>query len=355
MRRWLSSDAAERQWLSLLKQAGREQLELADELRELLLAAGAIRVKEQFSGGLWHPERVAWADVALLQQAVGLRSAVERAEARDETLASLQALQQTCAWAASAVQSCLKGSLPMATLQARTGLLQVLEQWQAEERFGTRQDFALRARNDTKGITPAEWKWLAEHVPLESFGIVRFSPLLWLGGTLSLQTPRGRIDAAAAGFCGVPVGVFGACTTVFGPRRYWLIENRASFERQVVQPDTGTCVVWLPGQPPTSWLAAMAWLLDQAPAPAAISCDPDPAGIGIALTAGALWSERGLFWAPDRMAPDDWAQAVTSPLNAFDRALLARLQGRADMPPSLARLCEALIAGGRKAEQEGWV
>ncbi|GKS76372.1 DUF2399 domain-containing protein [Acidovorax sp. SUPP950] len=355
LRRWLASDAAERQWQSLLERAGREQLDLADELRELLLSVGALKVKERFTRGLWHPERVVWFDVSALQQAVGLRNAADRAASRDGVLASLHALERVCSWSASAVNSCLKGSLPMATLQARYGLLQALAQWKAEQRFGTHRDFALRARDHTKGIAVSEWAWMAEHLALESFGIVRFSPLLWLGGALSLQTQQGRIDVSAAGFCGVPTAAFNAGTTAQGPRRYWLIENRASFERQAIQPEAGTCVVWLPGQPPTGWLTAMGWLLDNAPAPAAISCDPDPAGIAIAMSAGALWSKRGLAWTPDRMAPEDWAQAATSPLNDFDRALLARLQLQADLPASLVRLREVLGTGGRKAEQEGWV
>lgn len=44
------------------------------------------------------------------------------------------------------------------------------------------------------------------------------------------------------------------------PRRYWLIENRASFERQALAAAPGPCVVWLPGQPPQSWREAMQWL-----------------------------------------------------------------------------------------------
>jgi hypothetical protein len=355
LKRWLARHAVEPRWQTLLEIAGRDELELADELRALLLEAGALRVKEQFVGGQWQVERIEWADVPALQAALGLRSAAERDAARDAVQQALRALADAHPWSRPAVQSCQQAGLPLATQQARRGLLDALVLWQQEQRFGMRRDFALQARGHTKGISATEWEWLAVHLPLQDFGIARFAPLLWLGGSLGLGTPAGRIDVGALGFCAVPMPALQQASILAAPRRYWLIENRASFERQAVQAQEGDCVVWLPGQPPGDWLAAMGHVLDLAPAPGAISCDPDPAGIGIALQAGALWSVRGLAWTPERMALADWAAAPTTALNAFDQARLAQLEATCDLPDPLRQLCADLRATGRKAEQEGWV
>ncbi|WP_287964863.1 hypothetical protein [Diaphorobacter sp.] len=54
---------------------------------------------------------------------------------------------------------------------------------------------------------------------LEAQGIARFAPLLWLGGALTLNAPRGCIDVAAAGLCSLPTRLFGAPAQVRAPRR----------------------------------------------------------------------------------------------------------------------------------------
>jgi hypothetical protein len=136
-----------------------------------------------------------------------------------------------------------------------------------------------------------------------------------------------------------------------------LIENRASFERQAMQRDVDTALIWLPGRPPSSWLHAVGALLDHAPAPALVSADPDPAGVEIALTAGALWQARSLPWQPHEMGADTLAAAPrTRPLNGHhDRPVLARLKARTDLPPELTALCNYMSTHGVKAEQEGWL
>lgn len=352
---WLRADAAERQWQSLLDIAGAQRLELAEGLLDLLLHAGALHTKERFIHAQWRVERIVWSDVAVLQEAVGLRSAATRESARQQLAAQLQALGEQEPWLESAVRHCLDSRQGETLRQARLQLLQALASWQADQRFGLRQDFAQHARGTTKAITPTEWKWLQAHVPLEALGIARFAPLLWLGGSLTLNTPGGCIDVAAAGLCGLPTRLFGAPARVRAPRRYWLIENRASFERQALAAAPGTCVVWLPGQPPQSWREAMQWLLQQAPAPADVSCDPDPAGVAIALAAGALWHAVDLPWQAHRMQPQDWGAAPRLPLSAHDHAWLQRLQADPDLPATLRTLCTALQTQGHKAEQEFWL
>lgn len=51
------------------------------------------------------------------------------------------------------------------------------------------------------------------------------------------------------------------------PTHYWLIENRASFERQADQAPAGCCLIWTAGRPSHAWLRAIQALLPHAPAP----------------------------------------------------------------------------------------
>lgn len=356
LRRWLASAAQQRRWQTLLEEAGRDLLDCSEGLLEALVTAGAATARESLVRGSWQVEGLVWRDLPALQKSLGIRTARERQAARDGIEQQLAALAEDCPWLQSAVASCLGPGRVQERLQARAELLKALAAWHAEQRFGKRRDFALYARLGTKDISPTEWKWLETHVALAAVGIEKLAFILWLGGSIALCTSGGRIDAGALGFCGLPMNTLAGSTQVAAaPTRYWLIENRTSFERQVRQAEPGTCVVWLPGRPPEDWLAALGWLLDRAPAPAHISCDPDPAGIEIALTAGALWAARGLQWTPHRMEATLWQDGPTAPQNDFDRACLARLAARDDLPPALAELRDALQRCGRKAEQEAWL
>ena len=354
--RWLKSDAQERSWQVLLDAAGSDALDTADALLQLLLRAGALALKEEFRHGHWQPWRVVWCDIHALQRAAGLTAAPERDAAHQDLLTSLAQLAQDHPALAPAVQHCLVTPQPRSTLQARAELLLALAPWCSEQRVGLRQDFALAARGHTKAITAGEWAWLESCLPLETMGIARFEPLLWLAGALSLRRENFRLDLRSMVFCGLPSKQFAAPLAVTaGPRTYWLIENRASFERQAGQLEAGACLIWLPGRPGADWLAAVAWLLAQAPAPGRISCDPDPAGIQIALSAGQLWDQAGLPWHCAHMAPANWEDGQTQALNDYDRRVLAELQLHPDLSPALCELRDHLLASGRKAEQEGWL
>lgn len=357
LRAWLKSHAQERNWQSLLEAAGVSHLDAAQELLPLLLNAGAVAVKEELVHTQWRPWRVVWTDLDALQRAAGIATRTERQADRCRWVEQLQALAEEHDWLAAAVQSCLRGQLSASAQAARTELLIALVQWKQEERQGLRQDFALAARGHTKALTATEWDWLEQHVPMESLGIARFEPLLYLGGALGLRdAERGaqwRLDAT--GFVALPCRKLAAPLTVCKvPSHYWLIENRASFERQVLRLDSDVCIVWLPGRPGHDWQTAMRWLLQAAPAPAVISCDPDPAGIQIALTAGALWHAAGLSWRADRMAPQEWLGGATLPLNAYDLRVLEALE-HTPLPAELATLRDALLQHRCKAEQEGWL
>lgn len=155
---------------------------------------------------------------------------------------------------------------------------------------------------------------------------------------------------------GLPSRQFSAPLSVTaGPQEYWLIENGASFERQTRKLGPDCCLIWLPGRPGQDWLAAVRWLIAQAPAPARISCDPDPAGIQIALTAGMLWDQAGLPWRSEHMAPTCWKDGKIQALTDYDRQVLAELQEPSGLPDDLKELRDYLRKSGRKAEQEGWL
>jgi hypothetical protein len=358
--KWLKSDARERSWQSLLELAGSSHLEAAEGLLQTLLLAGAMAVKEEFRHGQWRPWRVVWADLETVQRLAQVATRAERDASKEELDLQLRALATQHAWLAQATHSLLSDPLPASTRLARAGLLQALVAWQQAQRQGLRQDFALAAREHTKAITAAEWDWLDASVPLEALGIGRFEPLLWLGGTMTLCPAGGGPDECMAlqrlGFVGLPCRQLCApLTVVVPPQSYWLIENRASFERQSQKLPVGVCLVWLPGRPSAAWLAALGWLLTQAPAPATISCDPDPAGIQIALTAGQLWDAAGMAWQSGHMAPSYWQAGKTLPLNDYDRRVLAELQACDALPTALATLSDFIAASGTKAEQEGWL
>lgn len=354
---WARGDAETRRWDTLRTLAGTERLDLADQLLELLLEHGIAQVDERFRDGRWRPTAVRWVDLERLQRELGIAPAVDREERRRKLLWILRDLGRDEAWARDACDSC-RPSLPLDLLEARYELLMALDAWRREERTGMRQDFALFARPHTKAITESEWQWLDDQLDLAALDIQRFAPLLWLAGSPAFDLPAGRVQLGPLPLAALPCAALdGAQPCGTAPARYWLIENRASFERQARMRDGNTCVVWLPGRPSGDWLQAMARLLAIAPAAADISCDPDPAGIEIALTAGALWDAAGQPWQAHRMGAAELAavpKAKTLPLTSYDHGVLERL-GITALPPALAELRETLMTRRRKAEQEGWL
>jgi len=354
---WARDPAPKRRWSTLQQLAGTHRLELAEALLDSLVAQGIAQIREQFRDARWWPQQLQWLDLPALQRELGLRSESERAAERELLRSSLHAIGEQQPLLRVATQSLLDSvSLPLPVLQARTSLLQGLLSWCAEQRRGMRQDFALHARPHTKAISDAEWQWLTQTLDLGTVGIERFAPLLWLAAEMSLQWDHGRIDTAVLPFVGLPSEPFARLRNVDPPpSHYWLIENRASFERQANQRAEGTCVLWLPGRPTQAWQASVATLLACAPAPARISADADPAGIEIALTAGALWDRAQLEWSPWCMEPKRLRSSKTLPLNDYDRQTLARLQEQSGIPVALQDLISAIQVDGHKAEQEGWL
>lgn len=353
---WARNPAPQRRWPTLRQLAGTERLELAEALLDVLVAHGVVAVHEQFRHARWWPQQVQWLDLPRLQRVLGVASAAERAAERARLQDTLQLLVAEHPALEVVANTLLETTLAGPVRAARSELLHALARWCDEQRRGMRQDFALYARPHTKAVSDTEWKWLAQHLDLDTLGIERFAPLLWLGGNLSLRWPRGRIDLDALPFTGIPAESLATLEAADAtPTDYWLIENRASFERQARRREPGSCVLWVPGRPSIAWQNAVGQLLTHAPAPARISTDADPAGIEIAITAGALWQHAGLAWQPWAMEHERLQCAKTMALNAFDRLTLERLVAQPSLPGMLRDLALAMHQLDCKAEQEGWL
>jgi hypothetical protein len=371
LRRWVASDGARRGRAALLNDAGPSGIERAEALCERLLREGWIIRHERLAGGHWQWEAITWRELPRLQALLGASSPRQRTEQRQVLIA------QAAAWlqarrddaAATALDPDLLDELVLALAQleadralrldllaARLELLQAVAHWHDAGLQGVRRDFALRARGTTKALSESDWRWLEAAFDLERLRITRFAPVAWLAGDLELQWAGRQVHLGPLHCLGLPLADLRRADSAAAPGRWWLIENRASFERQAQAREPGQALLWLPGRPSAAWLDALAHLLALAPAPAWISADADPAGVDIACTAGALWQARGLAWEPHRMGVAQW-EATTQrwPLNEHDRRLLATLLARPGLPPELRALCEAMQREGRKAEQEAWI
>ncbi len=346
LKRWVRRGGDSR-WETLRKDAGTTRLALAETLLEWLLANGWVALEEKFELAAWWPTRVQFREIARLRETLGIDDAA--------TLdGQWQALRATLP-ADSPLGDALD-RLPARTALARAGLAQALLGWQAEGRSGTQRDFALYARGTTKSVTPAEWAWLAAEIDLAEYGIERHTPTLLLASSMTLQFETGEWPlAAAADFVALtPATLLRVLRISEAPAEWLLVENRTSFEREARARRADTAVVWLPGHPPTWWREAMRWLLKRAPAPARISCDPDPAGIEIALTARQLWEDAGLAWAPWRMdAASLAALPARQPLNDWDRSRIESLRKLEALPEAFLGLLAEMEQRGEKGEQEG--
>ncbi len=351
---WLRGSAASRKWQSLLEAAGPARIELADRLADKALAAGLLTVAEAFAKGRWQRTGIAWVELEALQTALGLPTRGERDARRLALAARLQALMDDVL-VGEAAQALVEARMATAQAEARVALLEALSAWVAAGETGLRRDFALRLGH-TKAVADGEWQWLERYFDLPALGIAAFAPTLTLAGDASLQWPRGqRLDLGVAAFHTLPAEALATLQAVAQPpARWWLIENRASFEKQAAKRAPGDALVWIAGRPTRAWGEAVARLLALAPAPAAVSADADPAGIEIALAAAQAWDAAGLPWTAFAMEPERLERPGLQPLGAYDHGVLRRL-ATYPLPPELAAVRDALIARGVKAEQEGWL
>lgn len=376
LQRWSRKERETCKRTTLLKEATPATVEEVETLCDRLLSAGWIERREVLKGGSWQWESFRWRDLPQLQGLLGIENSQDRENKRATALAhAAHVLEQNATSLEPDVVAALQGALdqlqeskttPLETLSTRLQLLVALAQWQLEGQEGTSRDFALRAQGGTKSISQAHWRWLGENFDLERFRITPFTPMLAMSGPLQLRWAHAQMDMTSLHFAQLPVPDVLRLKAIVSPAQgWWLIENRASFERQTrlaieqqeEQHDKRSQnIVWLPGRPSRHWLSAWRHLLRLCPAPVAISADADPAGVDIACTVGAACSEAGVTWRPEQMGAAQLHAATQQwPLNQHDRMLLANLMARPDLPAELRALCESMQTEGRKAEQEGWL
>lgn len=364
---WVRKDNESRSREALLKEAGTSNIERADTLSDWLLREGWITRKEKLQGGTWQWDGLTWRNLSRLKSLLGVGSRTQRDEARS------QRLEQAYTWLESleqATDSELREAVARAiqqledestqrveVLATRLDLLVSLVDWRRSQMSGTRRDFALYAGEHTKSIGASDWKWLEKHFDLESLGVTHFLPMVWLAGDAKLLWGDRVVDLSVMRYLAIPIEDLLQVTAVKASHdHWWLLENRASFERQSGSRSLEIFMAWLPGRPSQDWLKAMTHLLCLAPAPLRVSADADPAGIDIARTVGALWKSRGLVWEPYRMGMDEWRRVSQKwPLNEHDVALLQRLLSDVSLPEQMKELGRAMLSEGRKAEQEGWL
>lgn len=347
---WLKG-AAKRRWDTLLSLAGNAGFDLAHELLAALLRAGLIETDESREQGQWKTRHVMFIDPAALRAALGLPDAAAlRAQLADEMSTLPQDSRLIPLWAELA-------DYPPARGLERCALLRKVDAWVADNRFGTRRDFALFARGTTKAVSSAEWKWLETLTDFGELGIERHTPALWLRAPLILHFGEKRLDLSATpdmmGLSPATLALLGGIAGNIGCWR--LIENRTSFERVAREHGDIDGVIWLPGFAPGWWKISVGHLLRYKPASARIACDPDPAGIHIAIEAGAVWTDSGLTWAPWKMSAHDLTQLdARLPLSSHDKVLLGQLMTR-DLPAELRDLARWMTTHNEKGEQEGFL
>lgn len=351
--RWVKRGGNSR-WETLKKDAGVAHQKIALSLLDWLLRHGWAVVDEERKLGDWWPLRVELRDLAALRAALNLPDNDELAARWITLRGRLEAQADTeLVLVINALDS-----MPVQRALDRGELVLSLLQWRTAERSGTRRDFALFARDDTKGLSESEWNWLEQTLDLAEFRIERHTPLLLLSAPLTLNMPHGQIDLTSyVDFAALTPATLQATTAASGTISRWqLVENRTSFERVARQREYDVGVIWLPGFPPSWWRSSVGQLLDLAPAPAHIACDPDPAGIAIALKAAELWSERGIAWLPWKMSATDLATLrARKPLTEVDRLQLASLRQETTLSTQLAELVEWMLEHGEKGEQEGYL
>jgi len=348
LREWSCATGERSRWPTFSAIAGSARAGAARDLLDELLVRGLAEVEEQRqTDGSWHPY---WVRLELPRRLRGDLGLPDR-DALAEEGRMLRAQPLAIPEIESAAQCVETGT---ATGNRRLALLYSMDRWLVERRQGTRRDFAQYARGTTKGISSGEWQWLGTTFSLAEFGIEGHTPGLWLQAPLLLHLPDGVLDLrAASDMVALTPATTRRVISVEGTIRAWrLVENRTSFERAARRYGAQDAVVWLPGMAPLWWHEAMKPLVTAKPAGALIACDPDPAGIQIALNAAALWTQAGLEWAPWAM---DGRRLEQMPqrqaLSAWDDEVLARL-AEVGLPPALAELAQWMREHREKGEQE---
>lgn len=334
-------------WTRVLRVAGHERVEIASSLLGVLLEQGYVEIVERRDARGWQPHKVIPVAMEALRGLAGLPDLA----ALSNELAAARAYVPRTAPARELSAQLETGRMDIRVRRAR--LMPFIDDWILSGRSGTRRDFALYATGDTKGIEDADWRWFEASSVLEPAGIVDHVPLLLAGGSFSLIDAHDRrLDVAGAqGPLGLPATAIVSAMSMVSPSAWIVIENRTVFDKACAL-HSPHGVLWVPGYAPNWWLATVEALLDRASASLVLACDPDPAGIEIALRVIRLWDMRGLAWKTAGMNAADLQNLPSRrPLTTWDRAALERLF---DLPHGLGDLRLALLESGFKGEQEGF-
>jgi DNA topoisomerase VI subunit A len=354
--KWLKSSAERRNWDGLLKLAD-TQVELAESLSQSLFDCGAAAREEELKYAIWQPLALIWRDYESLCRAIG----VTTRNTLSATITASWHAAQHVVWQRASLANAYQALNGAHTEKdaGRLVLLRKINEWLLAGKSGTRRDFSLFARGQTKQLSVSEWAWLQEVADLSDCGIERHEPALWLAGDVQLQIGERWLDLGAAGdFVALtPQTIARIKAGKTSATHYRLVENRTSFERVARAKDAaGEIVVWLPGYAPTWWRTALAQLLTALPLPARISCDADPDGVQIAINAAQVWGAQKLAWQPHAMAAANIAGAAHKlPMTEHDMQLAASLLAKPDLAPGLADLLRWCLQNNVKAEQENWL
>jgi hypothetical protein len=342
-------------WDTLIKKAGLTQKTTAETLLDWLLSNGWAVVDEERKHGDWWPYRVELREQKGLRHQLGLPDLDEVATQWQSLRTNLQTQAENNAQLLIALSTL--DAMPTSRAIARAILLQSILTWQADERVGTYRDFSLFARGATKEISKMEWDWLDVHFDLAEFNIGQHTPLMLVSANLNFHTNMGEINLATMpDFAALtPATIKSFQSLNISVTTWMLVENRTSFERVARNRLAHEGVIWLPGYPPSWWKDAVTHLIKVAPAPAKIACDPDPAGIAIALSAMAVFKSVGLEASAWKMGVEELESlSHKKPLSEFDQLQLTGLLNQ-DLPTELKVLAKHMQTHQQKGEQEGYL
>lgn len=355
---WLNFGGNTR-WETLLKKAGVAHKNTAESLLEWLLNHGWAVVDEVRQHGGWWPYRVELRAKTELRQMLGLPDAAEIAQQWQQLRSRLQIIAETRPALLDVIVAL--DAMPVSRVSARACLVLALLDWQAQVRSGSYRDFALYARGDTKAVSANEWAWLTQFFDLADYGISSHTPLFYLSANFCLHSATGHMDLSQMQpFVALPPGIltrFSSMSSETRLRMWICVENLTSFERLAAQRAADTAIIWIPGFPPAWWLEGVSALLHLCPAPLQVACDPDPAGVRIALKAIQHWQAHHLEANAWRMGVEQIQNCEhRKPLNAYDQEQLTSLLNHiADLPQSLADLVNYMVRFQQKAEQEAYL
>jgi hypothetical protein len=344
-------------WQTWQKIADISRKMLLDQMLAWLLKQGWVCVFEEYKVADWWPYRVELLHINPLRLALNLPNPDTQTCQWQAVRSALQHQAQASHDAVLQIALNSLDAMPTARAIVRAQLSQFLLAWTAEGRVGTYRDFSLYARGTTKEISATEWAWLDTHFDLAELNIQQHTPLLLIAAHVSLQTTLGEINLQTMpDFAALTPATVKTVQSVNSCVTTWiLVENLTSFERVARNRQTNEGVIWLPGYPPSWWKEAVTCILKLAPAEVKIACDPDPAGIAIALSVIALCKAAGLPANTWKMGANELESlAHTKPLSAFDQQQLAALL-KQDLPVELKALADYLLASQQKGEQEGYL